>query len=53
MGTLRECIKMESEYQTVAHETVDGFQETDKQSGWRTYYANTALGYCKICRKKT
>ena len=52
VGTLRECIKMESEYQTVAHETVYGFQETDKQSGWKTYHANTALGYCKICRKK-
>ena len=43
---------MESEYQTVAHETIYGFQETNKQSGWRTYYANTALGCCKICGKK-
>ena len=39
---------MESEFQTVAHEKVYGFQEKNKQSGWRIYYANIALGYCKI-----
>ena len=50
--TLTEWIIMESEYQTVAHETVYGLQETNKRSSWRTYHANTALGYCKICRKK-
>ena len=43
---------MEPEYQTVAYETVYGFQETNKQSGWGTYHANTALGYCKIYRKR-
>ena len=42
---------MESEYQAVAHKTVYGFQETNKQSGWWTY-ASTALEYCKICGKK-
>ena len=47
--TLREWIIMESEYQTVAHETVYGFQETNKIYVWRTHDANTALGYCKIC----
>ena len=50
--TLRQWIIMESEYQTVAHETVYGFQETSKQSGWRTYHGNTNSGYCKICGKK-
>ena len=50
--TLREWIIMESEYKTVAHETVYGFQETNKRSGCRTYHANTALEYCKICGKK-
>ena len=43
---------MESEYQTVAHETVYGFQETNKRCGCRTYYTNTALGYCKIFGEK-
>ena len=52
MKTLREKIIMESEYQTAAYTTVYGFQETSKQSGWRTYHANTALGYHKICGKK-
>ena len=42
---------MMPEYQTVAHETVSGFQETNNQSGWRKYHANTALGCCKICGK--
>ena len=41
--TLREWIIKGSEYQTVAYETVYGFQETNKQSGWRTYHANTAF----------
>ena len=36
----------------MTHETVYGFQETNKQSGWRTYHANIALGYCKIGGKK-
>ena len=43
---------MESEYQAVGHETVYGFQETNKQSGWKTYHSNIALGYCNICGKK-
>ena len=43
---------MESEYEIVAHQTVYGFQETNKQSGWRTCHANTALGNCKIYEKK-
>ena len=41
--TLRGWIIKGSEYKTVAYETVYGFQETSKQSGWRTYYANTAF----------
>lgn len=49
--TLSEQIIMMSEYQTVAHETVYGFQETKNQSDWRKYHANTALGCCKICGK--
>ena len=53
METLRQWIIMESEYQTVAHETVYGFQETSKQSGWRTHHGNTNSGYCTICGKKT
>ena len=52
METLREWIIMESEYQTVVHETVYGFQKTNKQSGWRIHNANTGLGYCKRCGKK-
>lgn len=52
METLTEWIITESEYQRVAHETVYGFQETNKLSGWRTYQANTALEYRKICEKK-
>ena len=50
--TLREWIIMESEYQTRAHKTAYGFQETNKRSGCRTTYVNTALGYYKICGKK-
>ena len=49
---LRGCIIMKSEYQMMAHETVYGSQETNKRFCWGTYYANTAVGYCKICRKK-
>ena len=37
---------------SVAQETVYGFQETSKRSGWRRYHANTPLGYCKISGKK-
>ena len=36
----------------MAHETIYGFQETNKRSGWKTYHANTALGYYKICGKE-
>ena len=50
--TLREWIIMEPEHQTVAYETVYGFQETNKQSGWGKYHANIPLGYCNIYRKK-
>ena len=50
--TLRKQIIVESEYQTVTHGTVYELQETNKQSGRRTYHVNTALGYCKICGKK-
>ena len=39
---------MMPEYQTVAHETVYGFQETNNQSGWRKYHANTARFVEKI-----
>ena len=50
--TLRESIIMESEYRTVAHEAVYGFQETNKQSGRMTYHADTAWACCKICGRK-
>ena len=48
--TLREWVMLESEYQTVAHETVHGFQELNRRDDVRTYHASS-LGRCKICQK--
>ena len=41
---------MEAEYQAVAHKTVYGFQETNKQSG-RWTYASTALDSARFVEK--